>query len=75
MKRLTFNLNTFIVDLHNCYAEETYDMIDDVVQRYKDFLSRAKPEIQKKSKEYLMKHDLVKGDEIIRSYVVACHKK
>lgn len=74
MKRITFNLNTFIIDLHNCYAEETYDMIDDVVQRYKDFLSHASPEIVEASRKYLMGHELVKEDKIIESYIVACHK-
>lgn len=74
MKRVTFNLNAFIIDLHNCYAEQTYDMIDDVVQRYKDFLSRTSPKIREASKEYLMRHYLVREDEVIKSYVVACHK-
>lgn len=74
MKRITFNLNTFIEDLSNCYVHESYGMIDDVVQRYKDFLSHARPEIKTKSKEYLMGHYLVKGNDTIKSYVVACHK-
>ena len=74
MKRITFNLNNFITDLHNCYAEETYDMIDDVVQRYKDFLSRSSPKIAEASRKYLMEHYLVQEDEIIESYIVACHK-
>lgn len=65
------------MDLHNCYFHETYDLIDDVVQRYKDFLSRTRPEIAEKSKEYLMKHWVVESDNtgIMESYIVACHKK
>ena len=74
MKRITFNLNTFITDLHNCYAHETYDLIDDVVQKYKDFLRHASEGIQVDSKAYLMGHWLVKDDEVIKSYITACHK-
>ena len=76
-KRVTFNLNNFIMDLYNCYIHETYDLIDDVVQRYKDFLSHTKPEIAEKSRVYLMKHWVVMNDETgtLASYIVACHKK
>lgn len=75
MKRITFNLNNFITDLHNCHAHETYDLIDDVVQKYKDFLRHASPTIQDSSKAYLLKHWLVKESEIMKSYIIACHKK
>lgn len=76
-KRLTFNLNDFIIELQECYLHETYDKIDDVVQRYKDFLGHAKPEIAEKSRSYLMNHWIVKGDETrtFESYISACHKK
>jgi len=75
MRRLTFNLNDWAFALHDCYLYETYDMIDDVVQRYKDFLSNARPEIQEASKNYLMRHFLIENDETIKSYVTACHKQ
>lgn len=74
MRRVTFNLNMFVTDLHNCYEHEKYDLIDDVVQTYKDFIRRADDDIIDKSKEYLMNHELVKEGDIIKSYIIACHK-
>lgn len=72
-RRTTFRLSGFLEDLQGSIAEAP-DRIDDVVQTYKDFLSRTKEPLLSQVKGYINNHPLVTDNEKVRSFVVACHK-
>lgn len=72
-KRITFNIADFLRDLERCLEDDT-EMIDDVVQTYKDFLKRAKEPVRKLAKDYTNKHPLVLENEVVASYIKACHR-
>lgn len=71
-RRTTFNLNDFLGDLRYALTERT-DLIDDEVQRYKDFLGRTKEPLKSKVIKYVNNHTLVTDNKELRSYIVACH--
>jgi hypothetical protein len=48
-------------------------MIDDEVQRYKDFLERTKEPLKSDVKSYSEKHPLVVENKRLRSFIKACH--
>lgn len=75
-RRVTFNLNKFIEDLASCFDfdNDEADRIDDVVQTYKDFLSRAKEPVKSAAIKYVENHKLVTDNQRVRSFIKACHK-
>lgn len=73
-RRVLFDINGFLNDLDSCFFNERFDLIDDTVQRYKDFLRESTESIQEQTKKYIMTQHLVIDNEDIRSYVEACHR-
>lgn len=73
MRRLTFNLNSFLVDLNSALVENPQN-IDYEIQRYKDFLSHSKEPIRDSAMTYVDKHVLVTGNQEVRSYIEVCHR-
>lgn len=73
-RRITFNINTFLCDLENCLSDNT-EMIDDVVQVYKDFMDRVDEPLKTQVLLYVNKHPLVTGNEELRSYIDACNRQ
>lgn len=71
-RRITFNLDQFITDLEEVIKDNP-DMIDDEVQRYKDFLSRTQEPLLLSIKNYAEKHPLVLENKRLRSFILACH--
>lgn len=72
-RRVTFNINGFLQDL-TAVLDDRPDLVDDVVQRYKDFLGRTSEPIRTSTKQYIDGHILVVGNEDIKSYLDACHR-
>lgn len=71
-RRVTFNLNGFLEELQLAVIDRP-DLIDDTVERYKNFLSRTTENIRNISKDYINKHTLVAGNEEVKSYIDYCH--
>lgn len=72
-RRITFNINNFLKELQEDLIDR-HDMIDDTVQKYKDFLGHSSEKIREDSKNYVNKHPLVLEDQVIKSFIDACHK-
>lgn len=72
-RRKLFDLNNFLYRLDTALESDT-DMIDDVVQEYKDFLSHSSYELKTKVFGYVCKHHLVLENQRLRSFVMACHR-
>lgn len=72
-RRITFNINSFLCDLENCLSDNT-EMIDDVVQVYKDFMNRVEEPLKIQVLNYVNKHPLVTGNQELRSYIEACNR-
>lgn len=72
-RRKVFNLGGFIEDLTFC-VDDRPEMIDDIVQTYKDFLSHTHEPLLTSVKSYVDNHVLVIENEKVRSFIVACHK-
>lgn len=73
MRRTTFNLNNFLVDLSLALEDRT-DLVEYEVDRYKTFLSRTKAPLVNSVMNYVNKHKLVTGNQEVKSYIDACHK-
>ena len=73
-RRVTFNLNKFLEELHSCFYMDRPDLIDDTVQKYKDFLTRANERIRKVSIKYVENHVLYVDNQQVNSYIKACHR-
>ena len=73
IRRKVFDLNDFLYDL-NYSLEDEPNMIDDVVQRYKDFLSHTREPLLSNVKKYVDNHSLVTHNERVKSFVSACHR-
>lgn len=74
-RRVTFNLNSFIEELQTCLLwENKHEEIDDVVQTYKDFLSRTDENLITKIKGYVDNHPIVLEDSNLKSFISACYK-
>ena len=71
-RRIVFNIADFIETLNET-IQENPDMIDDEVQRYKDFLSRTKEPLLFAVKKYAINHPLVVENKRLRSFILACH--
>ena len=71
-RRKVFDLSNFIYRLDTTLESNT-EMIDDVVQEYKDFLSHSSEEIKNQAFNYVMKHHLVLENQRLKSFIVACH--
>lgn len=72
-RRKVFDLNNFLYDL-NYSLEEQPIMIDDTVQRYKDFLSHTSEPLLSNVKKYVDNHCLVVDNERVKSFILACHR-
>jgi hypothetical protein len=68
-----FRLGHFIEQLDSALREEP-DRIDDVVQTYKDFLSRAEEPLLGSVKKYISNHHLYTNNKRIKSFILACYK-
>ena len=73
-RRVVFHINRFIEDLSLCLSEGKTDMIDETVQRYKDFLNEAEEPILSSTKEYVEKHPSVTRNQEVKSYIMPCHE-
>ena len=71
-RRITFNLNQFLQDLNTALEDKT-GLIDDEVQRYKEFLSRTKEPLLSDVQRYVNNHPLVTGNQRLKSFIMACH--
>lgn len=71
-RRVTFNINNFLEDLHMA-IEDRPDLIHDTVDRYTTFLNRAKDDIKKSVVSYVNRHVLVSGNQEVKSYIDCCH--
>jgi len=73
-RRVRFNLNTFVEELTLCLEmEERHEEIDDVVQTYKNFLSRTDESMTAKVMGYLNKHPQVINNPNLKSFISACY--
>jgi hypothetical protein len=73
-RRVRFNLNTFVEELTLCLEmEERHEEIDDVVQTYKNFLSRTDHGMTLKVRRYLDKHPQVINNSNLKSFISACY--
>lgn len=72
MRRITFNIADFIENLQEVLHDNP-DMIDDEVQRYKDFLERIKEPLKTDVKAYAERHPLFLENKRLRSFIKACH--
>ena len=72
-RRITFNIDSFIREL-DADLIDRQDMIDDTVQKYKDFLGHASEKIREASKNYVNSHMLVVNNQQLKSFTDACHK-
>lgn len=72
-RRVTFNIKNFLQDLMNSLVDRP-DLIDDTVQTYKDYLSRADEGIKNNVKDYVNTHPLVLENQELRSYIEVCHR-
>lgn len=73
VRRKVFDLSGFLYNL-NYTIEDEPEMIDDVVQTYKDFLSHTSEPLLSNVKKYVDNHSLVVNNERVKSFIVACHK-
>ena len=81
-RSVKFNLGGFIEDLDNVLKVEDLDeslendseQIDDIIQRYKDFLSRTKEPLLSSVKSYVERHYLVVANPRIQSFINACYR-
>ncbi len=74
-RRVLFDITRFLNDLDACFYNERPDLIDETIQRYKDFLLMCPESIRKQTMDFVNKHRLVTEYEDIRSYIEACHKQ
>lgn len=72
MRRVVFNIAEFIEELQ-WVLEDYPELIDDTVQKYKDFLSRTKEPLLFSIKKYAINHPLVVENKRLRSFILACH--
>ena len=72
MRRVTFNMIDFLENLQEV-IEDNPEMIDDEVQRYKDFLKRTPEPLAESIKYYMEKNPLVLENKRLRSFILACH--
>jgi len=68
-----FRLGNFIEDLNNS-IDENPSRIDDVVQTYKDFLTRVNEPLLTEVKNYVEGHHLYDSNKRIKSFISACYK-
>ena len=73
-RRVTFNLNNFLEELHPCFYMDRPDLIDDTVQKYKDFLLNTNKRIREVSKKHVENHVLYTDNKQVKSYIDACHR-
>jgi hypothetical protein len=67
-RRITFNLKKYAEDLNSCLMKDSPELLEDVVERYDNFLKRADDKIRKSSEQYLMNHELVMKEYIFSSH-------
>lgn len=72
-RRITFNLNDFLTNL-NLALENKSELVENEVQKYKDFLSHTKQPLKDSAMDYVNKHNLTTGSQKVRSFIEACHK-
>jgi len=71
-RRITFSLTEYLENLQEVIHDNP-DMIDDEVQRYKDFLSRTKEPLLLSVKKFTINHPLVLDDTRLKSFILSCH--
>jgi hypothetical protein len=71
-RRITFNLTDYLENLQEV-IEDNPDMIDDEVQRYRDFLSRTKEPLLFSIKSFTINHPLVLDNKRLKSFILSCH--
>lgn len=71
-RRITFNILDFLENLQEV-IEDNPDMIDDEIQRYRDFLNRTKEPLLSSVKNYVEKSPLVIENKRLSSFILACH--
>lgn len=69
-----FRLGEFIEEL-DCSITENPSRIDDVVQTYKDFLTRVEEPLLTSVKNYISNHYLYQDNMRLQSFISACYKK
>jgi hypothetical protein len=72
-RRITFNLKKYAEDLNSCLMKDSPELLEDVVERYDNFLKRADDKIRKSSEQYLMNHELVKNNKVMKEYIFSSH--
>lgn len=72
MRRITFNIAEYLENLQEVIVDNP-DMIDDEVQRYKEFLERTKEPLKTEVKNYAERHPLTLENKRLRSFILACH--
>jgi hypothetical protein len=70
-RRITFNIATYLEDLQQV-IQDNPDMIDDEVQRYKDFLFRLKGELIFSVISYTVNNETFLSDKRLRSFILPC---
>lgn len=73
-RSVRFNLGSFIEDLVSCFDNENYEDIDDVVQEFKDFLTRVDDKLLIEIKAYTEAHPMLVKSPKIKSFVDSCYK-
>jgi len=68
-----FRLGDFVEDLNNSLLDNP-SRIDDVMQTYKDFLTRVDDDLLPEVKNYLESHYLYSQNKRIESFISACYK-
>jgi hypothetical protein len=71
-RRITFSLTEYLENLQEV-IEDNPDMIDDEVQRYRDFLSRTKEPLLLSVKNFTINHPLVLDNKRLKSFILSCH--
>lgn len=78
-RRVSFNLKNFLEELESCInGGGNGEDIDDLVQDFKRYLSRVKeknPKLITPIVIYTDKHELVRNDKKLKSYLTACYKE
>jgi predicted DNA-binding ArsR family transcriptional regulator len=70
-RRVTFNIATYLENLQQV-IQDNPEMIDDEVQRYKDFLSRLKGELVFSVISYTTNNETFLTDKRLRSFILPC---
>ena len=70
-RRITFNIASYLENLQQV-IQDNPDMIDDEVQRYKDFLFRLKGELIFSVITYTVNNETFLSDKRLRSFILPC---